>query len=312
MLSKIKYDMGGSYYDELPNVLVLGGRGMLGIAIRKYLPEALYPTSFDLNLLDEVSLSEYVKKNDVKYVIFAAGKVKGLYGHLKDDTDMEDNYDMGYNVASVCVEFNIPLINISSSCIYSPRSPLPYKEEYLYDSEEVCKDNSLFASSKRQVIKIINYFRKTNGLKATTLVLPNMYGVRRLSDAKRIEDLHFAESFAYQISLTGEFVVKGSLDTRREIVSANSVARFIVNNYEKLPYIDDNVLNVGEGVSYSFKEIADEISRITGAKYTVDSSAYGSIPDKFMDISKFKKYGFKEIIDFKTDLREYLQKPFIL
>ena len=63
---------------EENKILVTGGNGMVGHAVKEVLPNALYPTRQELDLLKENQIKDFFAKNSVEAVIHLAAKVGGV------------------------------------------------------------------------------------------------------------------------------------------------------------------------------------------------------------------------------------------
>ena len=67
-------------------ILVTGGSGMVGSELVKILPNAVYPSSKDLNLTDPHSVETFLKKNKFDYVIHLAAHVGSLHDNIENST----------------------------------------------------------------------------------------------------------------------------------------------------------------------------------------------------------------------------------
>ena len=63
-------------------ILVTGGSGMVGSELKKIMPEALYPSSKELNLLSEDKIRNYLKLNNITAVIHLAAHVGSLHDNI--------------------------------------------------------------------------------------------------------------------------------------------------------------------------------------------------------------------------------------
>ena len=63
---------------------------MVGLELRELMPDALYPSSSELNLLDQSSIADFFKKNDISYVIHLAAYVGSLHDNIKNRIDYFD------------------------------------------------------------------------------------------------------------------------------------------------------------------------------------------------------------------------------
>ena len=78
-------------------ILVTGGSGMVGSELVKILPNAVYPSSKDLNLTDPHSVETFLKKNKFDYVIHLAAHVGSLHDNIENSTLYFDQNGNSYN-----------------------------------------------------------------------------------------------------------------------------------------------------------------------------------------------------------------------
>ena len=89
----------------------------------------------------------------------------------------------------------------------------------------------------------------------------------------------------------------------REFMYVDDLARvcvFLMNNYS-----DNETINVGSGIEYTVKEIAEMVAKVVGYKGKIewDTSKPNGTPRKLMDSSKMKTLGLAPAIDFETGLK---------
>jgi GDP-L-fucose synthase len=290
-------------------ILILGSSGMLGNALleaftlnNKY--KILAPTSKELDLTFQAGVDKYFFDHKPDLIINVGGLVRGLYGNLENNKDMyKINLAIGKNVALAVKRHGGKLLYFGSSCMYRADLLPPYKEENIFDEIDKDKqDNWGYALAKQEVAKFII----ENNL-GSVIVPPNLFGQRRLSDTEDINNKHLLETIAYKYALTGDVSFKCSPEIRREILSVKELARVTVK-YLDLFLKESAVINVGCGRSVSMGDIAE---RLTSAEVSFDDKAYSSLPDKFMDTSKFEKLTGEVLRPFK-DFKEYLSRPFYL
>jgi len=98
----------------------------------------------------------------------------------------------------------------------------------------------------------------------------------------------------------------GSGNARRELMFVDDLADacfYLFNNYS-----GNEFFNVGTGIDYSIKEIANYISDVIGYEGEIefDTSKPDGMPQKLMDINKLKNRGWTA----KTDLKDGIKKTY--
>lgn len=290
--------------------LILGRNGMLGSALfnsfsSDKIYEILSPSSKELDLTDEFDVQYYIRENKPDLILNAAGLVKGLYGNMNAQRDMyEVNKSIGLNVAKAVKIHGGKLIYFSSSCVYPAEASLPYKEEDFKSNGFFNPDNAGYAAAKAEV----SGFILDNNL-GIVIVPPNLFGVRRLSDVKKLEELHMLETFALKNALCRKIDVKCSPQIRREILSAKQLAKMILIHWERLYNSEYKLINIGPGESVSIREICNKFELCFATEITYDSNAYSSLSDKYMNTSRFTKIT-GEVLRGWTDFIDYIHCPF--
>lgn len=102
-------------------VLVTGGTGLVGSAIREIKPNWTYINSKDCNLLDQNAFKNYLENNEpFDFVIHLAANVGGLFKNLQQKIKMyQDNLRMNLNVIEACYNANVPrMICCLSTCVF--------------------------------------------------------------------------------------------------------------------------------------------------------------------------------------------------
>ena len=80
-------------------VLVTGGTGMVGSALKFYRPEWTYIGSKDCDLRNYEKTKELFEKIKPTHVIHLAARVGGLFKNLREPVDMfQDNMNININV----------------------------------------------------------------------------------------------------------------------------------------------------------------------------------------------------------------------
>lgn len=84
----------------IKNILITGSGGFIGQNLKEYLQckyTLFCPRSFELDLLDEISVREYFKQNEIDFVIHCANQ-GGIRGVTDDETVIDNNLKMFHNL----------------------------------------------------------------------------------------------------------------------------------------------------------------------------------------------------------------------
>lgn len=159
-------------------LLVTGGTGLVGNALQKINPDAIYIGSKDYDLTREKEVKSMFEKYKPDKVIHLAAKVGGIIENIKHPADfIFQNILMNTLVVHYSYKHNVKkLIGILSNCAYPDVAKYyPLKEEQLYDGPPQ-STNFSYAYSKRALGIQIQSYRKQYGCNFFAVVPCNLYG----------------------------------------------------------------------------------------------------------------------------------------
>tara|TARA_Y100000361_G_scaffold68827_1_gene60666 strand:- start:6 stop:908 length:903 start_codon:yes stop_codon:yes gene_type:complete len=162
----------------MSKVLVTGGSGLVGKHLQNILPEAVYISSEDYNLLDEKQVRVMMDDYQPNAVIHLAARVGGIVDNINYPVDyLEENILMNTNVLKACHEFDVEkVIAILSTCIYPDVvDTYPMKEEDLFNGPPT-PTNFSYGFAKRCMAAHIDAYRKQYDKKWCYLIPCNLYG----------------------------------------------------------------------------------------------------------------------------------------
>ena len=290
-------------------ILVTGSGGLVGHNVidnpEISKNELLTPRSKDLNLLDYLSVFDYIKNNKPDLIIHCAGKVGGIQANMKDMYGFyTENALMGINLVRAAKECGVKkFINLSSSCTY-PRDYInPLKEEYTLKAE-LEPTNEGYALAKLSILKMCEYISKEyEGFEYKTLIPCNLYGKYDKFDEK---NAHMIPSIIRKLDQAKKQDIEsveiwGDGEARREFMYAGDLAdciAFTISNWKKVPVL----MNVGLGYDYTVNEYYENIKKILGYKgtFTHDLTKPVGMKQKLLDVTRAKDIGWIA----KTSLEE--------
>ena len=287
-------------------IFIAGHKGMVGSSIHRKLKKIGYKNLLlvdkkKLNLLDQKKVHSFLIKNKPKLVIIAAAKVGGVVANSKykekflyENLQIQNNLIHGSYLAQIK-----NLIFLGSSCIYPRKCKQPMKEKYIMTGK-LEETNDAYAIAKIAGIYMCANYSKNYNLNYKSLMPPNMYGP---GDNYDLQNSHFYPALINKIAKAKRqnkkyVILWGTGKAKRELMFVEDFADaliYFMNKDFKEPF-----LNIGTGKSYSIKWYTKFLMKKIGVnlKIKFDKSKPDGTPEKCLDISLAKKYGWKPKSDF--------------
>lgn len=162
-------------------VLITGGSGFLGSRITKRLSslgaEIFVPRSRDYDLVEQLAARRLFSDARPNIVIHAAAVVGGIGANLKNPGRFfYDNLIMGANTMEEARRRDVQkFVSIGTICAYPKFTPVPFKEESLWDGypEET---NAPYGLAKKMLLVHGQAYRQQYGFNSIFLLPVNLYG----------------------------------------------------------------------------------------------------------------------------------------
>ncbi len=301
-------------------IFVAGHLGMVGSAITRNLREKGYTniltvSKADLDIRQQLPVTQFFERERPDYVFLAAAKVGGIVANEANGADfIFDNLMIQTNVIQASHESGVKkLLFLGSSCIYPKYTPQPIREEQLL-SGKLEPTNEMYAIAKIAGIKMCQAYAKQYGFNTISVMPPNLYGT-----GDRYDDVysHVIPAMLLRFhtaKVTQESTVTcwGDGSARREFLYVDDLAEacFIcMENYDS-----PDIINVGTGRDITIKELARLIANVVGYTGTIqwDTSKPNGTPVKRLDINKITERGWLPQMGLKQGLehayRDFLQR----
>lgn len=282
-------------------IYIAGHNGMVGSAILRALKEKghdnfLLKSHDELDLTIQSDVANFFKEESPDVVFLAAAKVGGIGASIAEPVGfLMDNIIIQHNVIQSAFNEGVKkLIFLGSSCIYPIQAQQPLKEEYLLTGPlESAKEG--YALSKIVGLKACEYYNKQYGTDYIAIMPPNLYGINDNFDLKTahvvaalIKKMHFAK-----INDKPKVEIWGSGNQYRELMFVDDVADatlFVADNY-----YDKSFINIGVGIDYTIREIAQTIQNVVGydGELFFNTSKPDGIFKRMLDVSNFNELGWK-------------------
>jgi dTDP-4-dehydrorhamnose reductase len=120
------------------NILITGGSGSLGTALKKYFTNALIPTHKVLDICNKQALFDYLQNNDIDLVIHTAALTSVRFCEENKRLALDTNVNGTKNLVSAILssEKKIFVIYVSTACVFDghdgmyDENSIPYPENF--------------------------------------------------------------------------------------------------------------------------------------------------------------------------------------
>jgi GDP-L-fucose synthase len=316
-----------SYWQD-KRVLVTGGHGFLGSFVVDKLKErnALEIITFrsndydlsDINAIDrlfnDLGMLEPAKistKRSNMVVIHLAALAGGIGANRKAPADFfYKNLMMGVPLMHKAWERGVSkFVAIGTICAYPRDTPIPFKEENLWDGypEET---NAPYGLAKKMLLVQAQAYHQQYGFNTIYLLPVNLYGPRDNFD---LETSHVIPALIRKClearSRKGKSItVWGDGSPTREFLYVEDAAEGILLASER--YNEIEPVNLGSGREIRVKDLVNLIAKLTGFEGEIfwDTSKPNGQPRRALDISCAQDYfGFKARMPFEEGLRRTIK-----
>lgn len=243
-------------YMKKNKILVTGGSGMVGRSLKKILPNAIYLSSKDCNLINKLEVEVLLSKYNPDIIIHLAAKVGGIIDNIHKPSDYyEENILINTNILRIARIHGVKrFIGLLSTCIYPDKmSNYPMTEDMLHDGAPTLTNFS-YGISKRSLAVQIDASNKQYNTKYQYLIPCNLYG----EYDKWGENSHFVAALIKKIAKA-----KNNNETEIELFGTGKPLRQFMHSDDLAiiikKCIDDNIydnFNVATSQNISIKEIA--------------------------------------------------------
>ena len=292
-------------------VCVTGGAGFLGKVVVRKLHErgakdVFIPQIEDYNLIDLKDIDRMLADAKADLIIHLAAQVGGIGANLEHPAEFfYNNLMMGVQLMHRAWETGVgKFVAIGTICAYPKFTPVPFKEENLWDGypEET---NAPYGLAKKMLLVQAQSYRQQYGYNALFLLPVNLYGP---GDNFNPQSSHvipalIRKCIEAQEAGQDEIVVWGDGSPTREFLYVEDAAEGILLASEK--YNDSAPVNLGAGSEISIKDLVEMIANKTGftGKLVWDTTKPNGQPRRKLDTTRaYQRFGFKAQMSFEEGM----------
>ena len=293
-------------------ITVTGGAGFLGAVIVKKLrqygcPNVFVPRARDYNLLELSEIKKLYQDSQPDIVIHLAAQVGGIGANRQNPGKFfYDNLIMGTQLIEMGRRVGLEkFVAIGTICAYPKFSPIPFKEEDLWNGypEET---NAPYGLAKKMMLVQSQAYRQQYGFNSIFLLPVNLYGPRDNFDLESSHVIPALIRKCVEANRRGEkkVTVWGTGTPTREFLYVEDAAEGILMATEH--YNSSEPVNLGSGQEISIKSIATLIAKLTGfvGEFVWDSSKPDGQSRRCLDITRAEKeFGFKAQVELEEGLK---------
>jgi GDP-L-fucose synthase len=217
---------------------------------------------------------------------------------------------MGMNVVECCRAYDVEkLVLVSTICAYPKHTPVPFKEDQLWNGypEET---NAPYAIAKKALVVMAQAYRQQYDLNTITLLPVNLYGP---GDDLDLEKNHvipaLIKKFVDARRARSPYVeVWGSGQASREFLYVEDAALGLVLASER--YEEPDPINLGAGFEITIRDLVSKLKELTHYEGDVvwDRTKPDGQPRRCLDVTKAEQcFGFRATTSFDEGLRRTVE-----
>jgi len=265
-----KRDASGETKDEKTIVMVTGGSGLVGQAIKSYVEsnpkegeEWIFLSSKDGDLRVRTETDAIFDKYQPTHVIHLAAKVGGLFANMAQKVEFyRENTLINDNIMENCRLHSVKkLVSMLSTCIFPDKTSYPIDETMLHDGPPH-PSNEGYAYAKRLIDTMNRAYAEEYGCNFTSIIPTNIYGPH---DNFSIQNGHVIPGLIHKCYIAKKegtpFTIWGSGTPLRQFIYSLDLAELTVWVMREYHSPDPITLSVDESAEVSIKDVALAVAK---------------------------------------------------
>jgi len=251
-------------------VMVTGGSGLVGMAIRQYVEsnykdneEWVFLSSKDGDLRDRKATEAVFNKFKPTHVIHLAAKVGGLFANMAQKVEFyRENVLINDNIMELCRITKVKkLVSFLSTCIFPNKTTFPIDETMLHNGPPH-PSNEGYAYAKRLIDTMNRAYAEEYNCNFTSIIPTNIYGP---NDNFSIQNGHVIPGLIHKCYIAKKegkpFTIWGSGSPLRQFIYSLDLAELTVWVMREYHSADPITLSVDEASEVSIKDVALSVAK---------------------------------------------------
>lgn len=256
--------------EEKSVVMVTGGSGLVGSAIRDYVEanpkeneEWVFLSSKHGDLRDRKATEGIFDKYKPTHVIHLAAKVGGLFANMAQKVEFyRENVLINDNIMELCRITKVKkLVSFLSTCIFPDKTTYPIDETMLHNGPPH-SSNEGYALAKRLIDTMNRAYAEEYGCNFTSIIPTNIYGPH---DNFSIQNGHVIPGLIHKCYNAKRdntpFTIWGSGTPLRQFIYSGDLAELTVWVMREYHSPDPITLSVDEASEVPIKDVALAVAK---------------------------------------------------
>ena len=303
-------------YWQNRRVCVTGGAGFLGSFVVEKLrqhgaKDVFIPLIEEYDLVQAADIRRMLADSRPDVILHLAALVGGIGANRDRPAEFfYSNLMMGVQLIHESWKFGVEkLLAVGTICAYPKITPIPFKEENLWDGypEET---NAPYGLAKKMLLVQAQAYRQQYGFNAIFPLPVNLYGPRDNFDLETSHVIPALIRKCLEAKERGDdqVVLWGDGSPTREFLYVEDAAEGLVLAAER--YNGPEPFNLGSGQEIHIKDLAELIARLTGfqGKIVWDTSKPNGQPRRALDTSRAERFfGWRAQVSFEVGLAQTIE-----
>jgi len=285
---------------EKERIYIAGHCGLVGRALVKRFKmdlkyEVIVATRGEVDLLNRDRTFEYLAENRPDTIVISAARVGGIAANMANPVQfLTENLDIQNNLMLGAVSSGVKtIVMLGSSCIYPRLTSQPILESS-FMTGLLEPTNESYAVAKIAGIRLAQSINQEHGIRVVLPMPCNVYGP---GDHFDLENSHVLSALVKRFTdATQEskesLELWGTGTARREFIYSDDLAdacHYLLGNWHS-----NEIINVGSGIDFSIKELAEKIANLLNFRGRIswDATKPDGMPRKLLDTTRLSSIGW--------------------
>jgi GDP-L-fucose synthase len=285
---------------EKERIYIAGHSGLVGRALVKRFKmdlkyEVIVATRGEVDLLNRDQTFKFLAENRPDAVVISAARVGGIAANIANPVRfLTENLDIQNNLMLGAVSSGVKtIVMLGSSCIYPRLASQPILESS-FMTGLLEPTNESYAVAKIAGIRLAQSINQEHGIRVVLPMPCNVYGP---GDHFDIKNSHVLSALVKRFTDASQeskesLELWGTGSARREFIYSDDLAdacHYLLSNWHS-----NEIINVGSGIDFSIKELAEKIANLLNFRGRIswDATKPDGMPRKLLDTTRLSSIGW--------------------